>query len=50
MIGFLEATIVFLLLTNALGILAAFWAMYRAGHAPAAATTISRNGSAVRGR
>jgi hypothetical protein len=40
MIGFLEATVVFLLLTNALSIFAATWAIYFAGRVCAAPTAI----------
>ena len=36
--GFLEATVAFLLLTNALGILAATWAIYLADRADVAPT------------
>ena len=40
MIGFLEATVVFLLLTNALSIFAATWAIYLASRVDAAPTAI----------
>ena len=39
-INFLEATVVFLLLTNALSIFAATWAIYLAGRGDAAPTAI----------
>jgi hypothetical protein len=40
MINFLEATVVFLLLTNALSICAATWAIHLASHVDAAPTAI----------
>jgi hypothetical protein len=40
MINFLEATVVFLLLTNAMSICAATWAIYLAGRANAAPSAI----------
>jgi hypothetical protein len=40
MINFLEATVIFLLLTNALSILAAVWAIYLAGRRTAAPSAI----------
>ena len=40
MINFLEATVVFLLLTNALSIFAATWALYLASRVDAAPTAI----------
>lgn len=42
LINFLEATVVFLLLTNALSILAATWAIWLAGRVNAAPTAIDR--------
>jgi len=41
MINFLEATVVFLLLTNALSIFAAIWAIYLATRVDATPTAIS---------
>jgi hypothetical protein len=41
MINFLEATVVFLLLTNALSIFAAIWAIYLATRVDAAPAAIS---------
>jgi hypothetical protein len=40
MISFLEATVVFLLLTNALSIFAATWAIYLAGRVDATPTAV----------
>jgi hypothetical protein len=40
MINFLEATVIFLLLTNALSIFAATWAIYLAGRVGVAPTAI----------
>jgi hypothetical protein len=40
MITFLEATVIFLLLTNALSIFAAAWAIYLASHVDTAPTAI----------